>query len=230
LANLSELGFVILPMTNRLGLISDRQLSIFSVLILASIVLSAVFLHNSEKFYSDFGEYFSLLEKAKIFRPKLQTNAFRKKIVLIGCHRSGWAIVNLLLDKKEQLIVLDYDLQVIKKLRMMGIQAFYCDATDTRSLMEFDLGKASMILSTIPDVNDNLSIWHYICINSKKVKPKFICLARTFLEADVLYAAKVNLVLNPYVSVANDFVSVIQAKNKSKVLKDYRAIYQELGK
>ncbi len=228
LANLSELGFVILPMTNRMGLISDRYLSIYSVLILISIIMSAVFLHNSEKFYSDFGNYFSLLEKAKIFRPKLANNLFWRKIVLIGCHRSGWAIINSLEKEKNELVVLDYDLQVVKRLRLLGVDAYYCDATDVRSLAEFDLGRAKMVISTVPDVRDNLTIWHFIKQNSKKVIPKFICLARTFHEMEILYAAKVHLVLNPYLSVAGDFVSIVESNNKRKILNDYKVSHNKM--
>lgn len=230
LANLSELGFVILPMTNRLGLIGDRDLSIFSVVILASIILSAVFLHNSDEFYYYFGDYFSLLEKAKIYKPKVNNLKLRGRIVLIGCHRSGCMLLYSLGKEKKDIVVLDYDLGTIKKLHRGQVEAYYCDASDVRSLEEFDLGKANMIISTIPEIKDNLTIWRFIKQNYQKVKPKFICLARSFQEMEMLYAADVDLALNPYVSVSGDMLSIVKSKNRRKLIHDSKMSYAEIVK
>lgn len=222
LANMSELGFVILAMSARMGLIEGRDMSVFSLLILITIMLSSVFLYNSDKLLGGMENYFSLLERARVINPKRKMISLEGKKVVIGCHRSGWAMIKTL-GKNEDLVVLDFDYTVIRKIRRKGIKAIYCDATDKRSLEEFGLEKASMIISTLPEVKDNLIVAGYLSKESKnRKKVLMVCMGKNKKELVELYEGGVDLVLNPYVSIANEFIELINSKNRSVLKQKYK--------
>ncbi|MFA4931268.1 MAG: cation:proton antiporter, partial [Patescibacteria group bacterium] len=230
LANLSELGFVILPMSYRLGIISDRYLSLYSMLILVSIIFSAIVLHNSDKVCRGACDFFSLLERAKIFNPPIHSGLLKGKKVLVGCHRAGMSVINSL-DEYKDLVVLDFDIEVINRLKSRGIEAYYCDATDKRTLLEYEICKAKMIISTIPSIKDNLVLAEHVineCSGGRK--PWLVCLAKTESEVRELYNRGADLVLNPYISIATDFVGVITTSNRRLLSNQVKRVQNKLFK
>lgn len=228
LANLSELGFVILPMSYRLGIITDRYLSLYSMLILVSIILSAIMLHNVDKICFGACDFFSLLERAKIFNPPKINGLMHGKKVLIGCHRAGRSIINCLDDYKD-IVVMDFDINTVDKMREKGLTAVYCDATDKRSLREFELCRAKMVISTIPFLKDNLVIAEFINENCRGMKkPWMVFLAKNKSEVRSLYDSGADLVLDPYVSVADDFANVISTKRRKMVSQKMKKVQSKL--
>lgn len=232
LANMSELGFVILPMSLRLGIIDERSLAVFSMLILISIFVSALFLYNSNIFSTGVTEWFGLLERTKVMKPDGHMYPLKDKKVLIGCDRSGRAIVKNLSDKRD-LVVLDYDMNTIRMLRKKKINAMYCDAVEKKSLQELGLDKAKMILSTLPDWEDNLVVADFVSDEcSANKKPWMVFLARNQREMSQLYKAGVNLVLNPYLSVADEFLDIMLSNQRGllaqKIKRRQKNIYKFL--
>ncbi|GIW66784.1 MAG: hypothetical protein KatS3mg095_0682 [Candidatus Parcubacteria bacterium] len=50
-------------------------------------------------------------------------------------------------------------MEIIKRLSQEGIDVFYGDASEVDTLTELDLGKAKLVISTIPDFETNLLIF-----------------------------------------------------------------------
>jgi voltage-gated potassium channel Kch len=79
--------------------------------------------------------------------------------ILIGCHRSGEIILARM--KKifeENLIVVDFSPDVIDKLQKEGIPSLYGDMTDPEVYEQLNLKEAKIVVSTIRDIDDNLTL------------------------------------------------------------------------
>lgn len=215
LGNMSELGFVILPLAVRMELIDSRDMTIFSMLILLTLVLSSIVLYRTNDMCWGFCSLFKALENQKIIKPQMVTDQLKGRKVLIGCHRAGWAVLRSLNNVKN-LTVIDFNLQTVNRLRAMGYSALYCDVGDKRFLQEIGLCKAKMIVSTIPDFIDNLGVVNFVkdeCGGDKR--PTLILMARNRDEVEDYYEIGVDVVFNKYMSVASDMVDYIQTTRKS---------------
>jgi|GEM_PF-3365962 len=222
LGNMSELGFVILPLAVRMDLIGNRDMTIFSMLILLTLVLSSIVMYRTNDMCWGFCSLFKALENQKIIKPQLVTDQLKGKKVLIGCHRAGWAVLRSLNNVKN-VVVIDFNLQTVNRLRAMGYHALYCDVGDKRFLQEIGLCHAKMIISTIPDFVDNLGVINFIqeeC--GGKSKPTMVIMARNRDEVEDYYQVGVDVVFNKYMSVASDMVDYIQTTRKGSFVSKLR--------
>lgn len=219
LANMSELGFVLLPLAGRMNLVGERDITIFSILILLSLVVSSVILYRTGDMCWGFCSFFRALERKKLIKPQTVTNQLKDKRVLIGCHRAGWAVVRSLKNVKN-LVIIDFNLQTVNLLRSMGYQSMYCDIGDRRFLDEIGLCQARMVVSTIPTFIDNIGLINFVRSEChRKKQPQVVIMARDNEEVEDLYAAGADVVFNKYVSVATDMVDYIQTTRKSDYIK-----------
>ncbi|HPN67163.1 MAG TPA: cation:proton antiporter [bacterium] len=214
LANISELGFVILPLAFRLNMLTQEQLSIMSVLILGSLVLSSIVLYNTSDICNGFCGFFELLERRKVLAQMEEGAKLRNKTVLIGCHRAGWALIKNLPDGGKNLVIFDYNLSTVSKLKKMGHNAILADVGDKRFLIEMGLTKAKMILSTLPSVKENLMLLNFLKNEKERKKPYFVAMAANKHEMIELYSNGADVVFDKYVAVANSFADLMGAKNK----------------
>lgn len=72
-------------------------------------------------------------------------------IVLLGCHRVAGSFVPELSQATEQYLVVDFNLEVLKKLREMNIQCAYADLSHTESLEHLGIESAKVVISSISD-------------------------------------------------------------------------------
>jgi Kef-type K+ transport system membrane component KefB len=231
LANMSELGFVLLPLTINLGILDDRGLSIFSILILTSIIVSAIVMYRTGEMTDSFAYFFKLLENRAILPETSQAKILENKVVLLGCHRAGWSILKNWRLKKDSLFIFDYDLENVEKLRQQGYHALYCDVGDKRFLQEIGLVRARMILSTIPSYEDNWALVKFVVAEAKgKKRPYMIVMSKQWDEVANLYRAGADLVLNPYMSVADSFAEVAQTTRRGVLVRRLRLTQQRLMK
>ncbi|MBU0648394.1 cation:proton antiporter [Patescibacteria group bacterium] len=215
LANMSELGLVILPMSLRLGLITEEYLALYSMLILISLIISAIILKNCDDVCFGVSHIFGLLEKTRLYKLPPKESYFLGKKVLLGCHRSGWSIVNSL-SNHNNLVVVDYDVEQVKRLRKKGVEAYYGDVQETRFLLEHDICQAKMVISTIPHFQANMILIDLLRNNCKGNKSLWVaCLAKTRRDVAKLYKAGYNLVLNPHMSVAIDMASLMLSTRRN---------------
>ncbi len=216
LANISELGFVILPLSFRLEILNETQLSIMSALILLTLIFSSILLYNTSEMCLGFCNFFGLLERRKLIAKIEQSKQMVNKKVLIGCHRVGWAILKGLVEKPKDLVILDYDLNTVHNLKALGYDAILADVTDKRFLLEVGVCKAKMIVSTIPDVHENIILMECICRECEKNRPYFVSISANKHETVDLYNAGADLVIDKYIAASDIFVDLFETGNRKR--------------
>ena len=116
--------------------------------------------------------------------------------MLFGYHRIGYKLLKTIKQMNKNFLVVDYNPKVIACLLKQNIDCIYGDAGNKNFLSELGLGKAKLVISTIPDEQVNLSILELLKeISSKAV---FIATAEDPRFALDLYNAGADYVIVPH--------------------------------
>jgi len=190
-AQVSEFGFVLLIVGRNANHIAGTELEIFTVVALITIFTSSYIITYNEQVFDFLKPFFALFgpDKHKQTEDKEEIyDAF-----VLGYHRIGWKVCEALAEKNIKYAVVDYNPEAIKRLKERHISAFFGDATDIEFLETLSLDKAKIIVSTIPEYEDELVLFKYIRKHNKKAIIIGNLYHNTYL--DDLYEAGANYVM-----------------------------------
>jgi voltage-gated potassium channel Kch len=136
-------------------------------------------------------------------------------IALLGFHRGARALIEELTANHPQLLerilVIDFNLEVLKELKGMGVAATFGDISSLDTLKHAHLDRAEVILSTIPDMllkgTDNLSLVR--TCHAFAPQATIIATADLPAQAERLRAAGANGVLLPYTLVGEHLAGLL---------------------
>ncbi len=194
-AQISEFSLILIALGVKLGQISPEILSMVTVVGLVTIAGSTYFILYSDKIYSLISPYLSIFERNKL---KEKDNFANKKydLIIFGAHRTGHDLLEQFKDKKESLLVVDYNPERIERLSKKGFNCTYGDISDLDLLDEINLAEAKMIVSTVPDLETNLMFIRKI----RKSNPKaiIITVSNKAEEALQMYRKGATYVISPH--------------------------------
>jgi Kef-type K+ transport system membrane component KefB len=223
-AQVSEFGFVLLFTGQRLGVISKTELGVFTAVALITIFVSSYLITYNEWIFKLFMPWFALFGKDK----HVQTEENRPvyDTWLIGAHRIGWRICQVLKHQKISFAVIDYNPETIAAVRAEGIPAYFGDGADVEFLTDLPLEKAKLIISTIPDPHDQITFIKHVRTHSKKT---YIVANLVHVKfRDALYSAGADYVMMPHV-LGGGLVAGLIKKHKltKKIFRDLRKEQEE---
>lgn len=182
-AQISEFSLIVMIVGWRLGHVSLADVSLVTMVGIATIFASSYLILYSDYLYKIFKRPLRFFEFRKNLREEasLAVN-LSNHIVLIGAHRLGQNILRALLDAKQNFVVIDYDPKIVKKLKDKNIEVFYGDASDEDIQKLAGLEKAKAIIAAIPAFDDNAAVLSA----SRRLNPK----AKVVLTAESEWTAK----------------------------------------
>lgn len=195
-AQISEFSFILMAMGKSLGHVSQSELSLIILVGAITMTGSTYLILGSEKVY------YKLRNILKIFeRKKTRESVFAREIdlkdhvVLIGCDKIGSSLIPFFKKHNYQLVVVDFDPNVFSRLSSENINVLLGDITDEDIIALTRMDKAKLVLSTIPNLEEN----YYIINTLKKIhnRPVFIASSNNKFETLRLYEEGVDYVLNP---------------------------------
>jgi Kef-type K+ transport system membrane component KefB/Trk K+ transport system NAD-binding subunit len=153
LAQISEFSLILLMLGLKLGHIREETLSLVIILGFASIAISTYFIAYVERIYPVFIPFISLFERKKV-KPDDVAGQIHD-VILFGCNRSGYDFIKIFKYFGRKFLAVDFDPEIIKQLNKRGINCCYGDAEDGEFLDEVSIGKAKIVVSTIPEYETN---------------------------------------------------------------------------
>lgn len=242
------------PRTSFLTAISLAQLSEFSLIIgfigyglgvldtglLSTIILATIITMSITPYFIDFKKGLYKLFKSPIailkFLPIKDDLEYVKKrdreVLLVGLHRLGGAFMKELLEKKSELLVVDYNPEIINTLRKKKISCIYGDITSPELLDKIDIKKLKLVISTIPDYEDSLHLLKKIKEVNRDVK--VIMTGSRISETLSLYKKGADYIVTPKIIAGQELVNLIHKKDfnlkraKRKHLKHLNGIHKLL--
>jgi voltage-gated potassium channel len=125
-------------------------------------------------------------------------------VILFGHNRTGSRVRPILEKLGFTVLVVDFNPEVIDQLNRAGVRAVYGDVSDHELYEQLDLPTASMIISTIPDMYDNLHLLGGVD-KSNRQQVVMVTAADNF-DAQRLYRAGADFVLVPNL-VGGDYLA-----------------------
>ncbi len=211
LAQLSEFSLIILLIGKNAGIIDAP---IASTVILATIISMAVtpyFIDHKEFLY----RFFRYPIKALKFLPMRENleyeNKGDKEILLVGAHRVGAVLLKELMEKKDKLMVIDYNPEIINALIKNKVSCIYGDVYSPEILRKFDTKKLKTVISTVPNYDENIHILRVI----KRLNPraKVIVTGSRISETKKLYKAGADYVITPKILAGEKMEKIIHSKD-----------------
>jgi len=227
LAQTSEFSLILALQGMMLGHVSQDFFSITILITIATMSVATYLIRYDNKVYEKFMPFLKHVggthEEEKL--ESLPKN-IEDHIIICGCHRMGSEIVKVLEKRRKKFIVIDFDPDIITGLISRGVSCIYGDVSDMDILKRANISKARMVISTIPDVADNMLLIAMFK-EHRKDKPIFVTSPRLD-EALGLYEKGADYVIMPRKLSGEEIAEMLKhklgigkiKKKKSKHIKD----------
>ncbi|MBI5414626.1 cation:proton antiporter [Candidatus Peregrinibacteria bacterium] len=204
LANISEFSLVIIALGNRLGHLSEEITSMIALIGMGTMVLSSYMMTYNNALYNFLKPVLSYFEFRKPKNVGKMKKALAHHIILFGCGQVGEQVLEQILGFKDDYIVVDHDNHVIRKLITKKINCMFGDAEDAELLENLNLEDAEVIISTLPNIEDNFFILRYIERLKLKQKPIIIATADSGRDGIEIFNKGVDyVILKPYLGASH---------------------------
>ncbi|MBD3259180.1 hypothetical protein GF371_00955 [Candidatus Woesearchaeota archaeon] len=210
LSQTSEFSLIIISTGLVLGHVTP---SIFGLVILLAIITMVVTTYKVQydhELYRKFAKKLSIFEKLMPVKHGLEYIREKKHdVVLCGYNRIGSLVFTTLKKLKKEILVVDYNPEVIKRLMGKKIHCIYGDVGDIEIIERMNLKNVKMLISTVPETATNL----LLIKKSKEYNPSIIVLVRASQidDALALYDQGADYVILPHI-IGGEHVSVLLEK------------------
>lgn len=196
LPQISEFSFILMALGAQLGHVPQEYVSLITAIGVVTIALSSFLFTNAERLYGHLAPALKVFQRENIIEqidlPKMPSN----HIILVGVHRTGRAILESLKKLRMPVVVVDFDPQIVKTLTAEGIPTVYGELSDFELLERLNIKDARMIITTVPDIQDNLRLLQNLRRLGLSV-PAYVT-GFTPLDALELYEAGATYVILPH--------------------------------
>lgn len=211
-AQVSEFGFVLLFTGVQVGHLTGSEISFFTLVALLTIFISSYVITYNEQLYRALMPVFNLFGKDKFQQREEKIEPYT--VWLFGYHRIGWRVAETLQNKKIRFAVVDFDPETITRLHQRGIPAYFGDAADVEFLKSLSLEKSKLIVSTLPEVDDQVTLIRHV--RSMSSGPRIIANLYDMSQIEELYKAGADFVMMPHLLGGSWVSDVLEEKPWTK--------------
>lgn len=209
-AQISEFSLILLASGQALGHVSSQEVSLMAAVGITTITISSYLILKGDLLYRRFESRLSKIFPQKKHDPYVTNReSLSDHIVLVGGEQMGSDILEFLKNKfkdKNQIVVVDFNPEIIKSLAAAGYNAVFGDISDPEVLEELELTKARLIVITDPDYGDTSLLIKFA--KSKNYRGPIIATAYWIHEAIKMYEFGADYVVVPE-TIGGDHVSRI---------------------
>lgn len=194
LSQISEFSLILVLLGLKVGHLSEDTVSLITILGFLSIAVSSYFIVYAEKIYPVFVPLLKIFEKKTVVADTDSARVY--DTILFGCNRAGYDFVKIFKEFGKQFLAVDFDPDIVKELTSKGINCVYGDAEDAEFLDEVSVGKARVVISTIPEYETN----HFLLtkVRSENEDSLVVLISYNIDEALRLYEDGATYVILPH--------------------------------
>jgi len=218
-AQVSEFGFVILFAGKQTGYFDERVIQIFTLVAITTIFFSSYLIIYGKTIYQWLIPVFNFFGKDGYRQAEQKQCCF--DVWVVGHHRIGGEVCRALKESGTKFSVIDYNPKTIKELKKMRMHAVFGDVSDIEFLETLNICSSSLIIMTIPSVEDQLNLIGFV----KKNSPKTLVIANAYQKEDVenMYVAGADFVMMPHFIGGRWISDLLRGRKISqKMLNDFR--------
>ena len=213
---ISEFSLIIIFLGNKLGQIPTEISSLITAVGVITFVFSTYAISNANRLFKILSPCLWFFERKQTKRENIGSTEedlgkLKDHVVLIGANRIGESILDAIDGLKDKVVVVDFDPQIVEKLKNKKVLTIFGDISDTDIQERLRLDKAKMIISTAPDTEDNLFLIN--CIKSLNKTAKIIVVSYDSDDAKYLYKAGADYVVLPHLAGGRHIAKILEENN-----------------
>jgi CPA2 family monovalent cation:H+ antiporter-2 len=187
------------------GIFLAQYLSILSLLLLSSFIISSILIYYKDKIYISISRFRSntYISKHKIEDSQIN---LENHIIVVGYRRTGYGLVNKLLNYYKNILVIDFNPQIETLLKKLELKYIIGDIFDDETLKIVNFEKARLVISTITSNEEN----NYLIFKSKLYKIPIIVTSNDLYDALEFYHKGADLVIIPKIIAGEKIGELIE--------------------
>jgi hypothetical protein len=208
-AQISEFSLILGALGVSLGHIGKDALGLITLVGLITICLSTYLILYSAPLYKWLGPWLGLFERKFPYREKGEEEGLGPSVdvILFGLGRYGSQMARDLMQRKLNVLGVDFDRQVVAAWQKEGLTARYGDAEDPEFPATLPLNQAQWVVSTIPQLDVNLSLLDALRNNGFSARMAFTAHSRR--DAELLQESGADLILTPFAHAAREAAEIL---------------------
>jgi Kef-type K+ transport system membrane component KefB len=221
MAQISEFSLIMAALGLKIGHIDSKVVAV-------TITASSYLITNSNRLYRLFKDVLWIFEKKEPSETQLPKEQ-KKPLILIGFHRTGQSLARFL--PKNDLVVIDFDPEMTKKLDHLGYSYVFGDISDPEIFDMVSSRQTKLVISTSPDIEDNLLL--ISMFRQKRNRPSIIVRAESEKDAITFYNSGADYVLVPHFSSGHHLGKLLADNSSATQLKrlrerDYKILLKDI--
>jgi Kef-type K+ transport system membrane component KefB len=218
MGQISEFSFILVFLGNNLGLISTETVTMILLVGMAGFLGSTFAMKHNNGLYKRLEGVLGYIEPEHARKNTLAAPEFdnlKRHLVIVGGHQMGQSILHAMEESKEKIVVIDFDPDIIKKLEQTEALVLFGDIADPDIHAKAHFDTAKLVISTVPDVEDNLILLRGIHHDNRKAK--IVVMALENEDARELYKAGADYVILPHLTGGRFLAKLIKEGNLESV-------------
>lgn len=213
-AQISEFSLILGALGVRIGHIGNETLGLITLVGLITIGLSTYLILYAQPLYKLLAPWLSLFEQKVPFREKGKETSGGPSVdvILFGLGRLGGKLALNLQSRGVNLLGVDFDSRRVEAWQRKGLSVLYGDAEDPEFPETLPLGEAQWVVSTIPELDVNLSLLD--ALHHHGFQGQRAVTSHSSREAEILKNSGADLILHPFANAAREAAQLIAAEKK----------------
>ncbi len=223
IGQVSEFSLILVALGVKLGHIGSGISAIIVMVAAVTITATTYVIKYDESIYRFLKSVFRLKPVADI--EKISNR--RYDVVLCGYNRIGYSIANKLKELGKSFVIVDFDPDVIARLKKENMPCIYGDIGDVEFLKKLNIPEAELVVSTVPTVYEN----ELLINEAKKGSAVAVVTSNQVDTALRLYNFGANYVILPHFLGGEHFALLLEKfSNLPSVMQHKFAHIKELHK
>jgi Kef-type K+ transport system membrane component KefB len=213
LGQISEFSLIIIFLASKTYNFPDKVVSLITLVGIITFATSSYVVINNNKLYLKFSKHLGFLERKNTYKEKIANEIdvfedLKDHVVIIGGDQMGQFVLDSL-GEQGNIIVVDFDPSIVKKLEeRKNVHKLFGDIGDLDIQQKAKLETASLVISTIPDVEDNILLLR--ALKHENRKAKVVVMAFDKLEAKILYEEHADYVVLPHLAGGRQLAKLLE--------------------
>ncbi|MBI4097271.1 MAG: cation:proton antiporter [Candidatus Levybacteria bacterium] len=226
-AQISEFSLIIIFLGARIGAISNDLAAIVVLVSIITYAISAFMLQYNNTIYKKVHKLLWIFQtkhtkSERITENEEQLADLDDHTIIVGGDQMGQSILHSLEKKGQKIVLVDFDPDLVRRLKeKTDFPILFGDIADAEIQERVGVQKAKLIVSTVPDLEDNLLLIQGIRHENRKAK--IIVMAYQSDDAKALYKAGADYVVLPYLTGGNHLAKLLIDKKHLKLIEEYKA-------
>jgi len=215
LAQIGEFSLILAAQGLFLGHISQELFSLTVILTIISITITSYLIKYDHWLYRISEKPLRLFDIFTTEGLEYLPSEVKPKIILCGHNRIGYSILNKLKKVKKQVLVIDYNPEIITMMVQKGFHCIYGNVTDEEIVHKMNLDNINMLISTVPEIQDNFFLIRKVRAVNKKAK--IFVTANEIDDALRLYNSGADYVVLPHFLGGEHVGNIIEMHRRRKL-------------